>query len=92
MKLYQYKTKVITKLLNYKPQSEREEQLIDLLLTKVRNLRTMTLPNFLLTIHLALSEETSDKFKNLLKSLIPNEEEVNELLEERGNENENRNC
>mgnify|MGYP000279969209 CR=1 FL=1 len=83
MKLYEYKTKAMTLLLNYQPQSPREKELIDRLMIKLNELRTMTLPRLLLDIHLIINHENvSDEFKGLLKKLIPREDEVKEMIVE----------
>lgn len=83
MKLYEYKAKVVTLLLNYKPKSEREKQLIDHLITKANQLRAMTLARFLMDIHLIITyENVSEEFKDLLRKLIPSERDIDELLGE----------
>jgi len=83
VKLYEYKAKAMTLLLNYQPKSPREEELIDRLMIKLSELRAMTLPRLLMNLHLIINRENvSDDFKELLKKLIPGEEDVKEMMTE----------
>jgi hypothetical protein len=80
--LREFKTKYLVKLLNLKKQllekypdkAQRVEYVVDLLVTKLENLRTFTLTDYIATLYHA-----SKEFKEL-EALIPAEEEVNELL------------
>ena len=83
MRLYEYKAKAMTLLLNYQPKSLREKELIDRLMAKLSELRAMTLPRLLMDLHLIISHENvSDDFKELLRKLIPREEDIKEMLTE----------
>jgi DNA polymerase III sliding clamp (beta) subunit (PCNA family) len=81
--LREFKAKYLAKLLNMKKQlldrypekRERVEYIIDLLASKLENLRTFTLTDYLFTLHLATKEFPE------LEQLIPTEEEVQELIE-----------
>ena len=83
MRLHEYKAKAMSLLLNYMPKSQREGELIDLLMRKLEMLRAMTLPRLLLDIHLIISHEpVSDEFKALLRQLVPSPSEVEEMVRE----------
>ena len=83
MKLYEYKAKAMTLLLNYQPKTSREKELIDRLMVKLNELRAMTLPRLLMDLHLIISHENvSDEFKELLRKLIPREEDIKEMAAE----------
>jgi hypothetical protein len=81
--LREFKAKYLAKLLNLKKQlaekhpdkHERVEYIVDLLASKLENLRTFTLADYLFTLHLATKE-----FREI-EQIIPSEEEVEELLE-----------
>jgi hypothetical protein len=80
--LREFKTKYLVKLLNLKRQllekypdrAERINYVVDLLVTKLENLRVFTLTDYIATLYHATKE-----FKEL-EALIPAEEEVDELL------------
>jgi hypothetical protein len=80
--LREFKTKYLTRLLNLKKQllerypdrAERINYIVDLLVTKLENLRTYTLTDYIATLYHA-----SKEFKEI-EQLIPTEEEINELL------------
>ena len=82
MTLREFKTKYLAKLLNLKKQllekypdrAERINYIVDLLVTKLENLRTFTLTDYLATLYHA-----SKEFKEI-EQLIPTEKEINELL------------
>jgi len=82
MKLREFRTKYLTKLLNlskelkskYPDKSERVEYLTSILSTKLYNLRTFTLADYIYTLYL-----TTTEFKEF-EQLIPSEQEVNELF------------
>jgi hypothetical protein len=84
MKLREFRTKYLTKLLNlskelktkYPDKSERVEYLTSILSTKLYNLRTFTLADYVYTLYLASTE-----FKEF-EQLIPSEAEVNELYKD----------
>jgi hypothetical protein len=88
MKLREFRTKYLTKLLNlskslkekYPDKSERVEYLTSILSTKLYNLRTFTLADYIYTIYLASTE-----FKEF-SDLIPEEQEVNELYKNQDDE------
>lgn len=83
MKLYEYKAKATALLLNYEPTSDRERYLRDHLLTKVSNLRTMTLSTFLRDLALIIDyEDVSDGFKEVLRKMIPSPEEIDRWIGE----------
>jgi hypothetical protein len=79
--LREFKAKYLAKLLNLKKQliekypdrSERLNYIIDLLATKLENLRTFTLTDYLFTLYLATKEFPE------LEAMIPGEEEIQEL-------------
>jgi len=81
--LREFKAKYLTKLLNLKKQlvekyperAERINYIVDLLASKLENLRTFTLPDYLFTLHLAAKEIPE------IEQLVPTEEEVQELIE-----------
>jgi hypothetical protein len=83
MKLREFKAKYLAKLLNLKKQlvekyperAERINYITDLLASKLENLRTFTLPDYLFTLHLAAKEIPE------IEQLIPSEREVEELIE-----------
>ena len=84
MKLYEYKAKAMTLLLNYQPKSQRERELVDLLMRKLSELRGMTLPRLLFDVHLIINHEpqVSDEFKALLRQLVPKEQDIEEMVRE----------
>ncbi|NPA96614.1 MAG: hypothetical protein GXO32_03315 [Crenarchaeota archaeon] len=83
MKLYEYKTRAMIALMNYEPKNPRERQLIDMLMIKINNLRAVTLPRLLMDIYEIIHHENvSEEFKQVLKKLIPSEEEARELIED----------
>jgi hypothetical protein len=81
--LREFKAKYLVKLLNLKKQlvekyperRDRVEHVVDLLASKLENLRTFTLTDYLFTLHLATKEFPE------LEQLVPSEEEVQELIE-----------
>jgi phage regulator Rha-like protein len=81
--LREFKAKYLARLLNLKKQllekyperADRVNYIVDLLASKLENLRTFTLADYLFTLHLATKELPE------LEQLIPAEEEVRELLE-----------
>jgi hypothetical protein len=88
MKLREFRTKYLTKLLNltkslkekYPDKAERIEYLTSILSTKLYNLRTFTLADYVYTLYLASTEFS--EFANL----IPSEQEVNELYKDQDDE------
>jgi hypothetical protein len=81
--LREFKAKYMAKLLNLKKQllekyperAERINYIVDLLASKLENLRVFTLTDYLFTLHLATKEIPE------LEQLIPPSEEVEELIE-----------
>jgi hypothetical protein len=84
MTLREFKAKYMTKLLNMKKQlvekypdrADRVKYVVDVLVSKLDNLRVFTLTDYLSTLYHATEE-----FKEL-EELIPSEKEINELLEQ----------
>jgi hypothetical protein len=82
MKLREFKARSLAKLIEIKRQllekypdrSERVNYIIDLLATKLENLRTFTLTDYIFTLY-----QASKEFKEL-EQLIPSVQEINELL------------
>ena len=80
MKLYEYKTKYLSKLAIYEPRSEREKQLKDTIINKLYSIRTMTLPYLIHALYEIIEHENvSEEFKDLCKSMI---EDVQKLEKE----------
>jgi len=83
VRLREFKAKYLAKLLNLKRQllekypdrAQRVEFIIDLLVSKLENLRTFTLTDYMTTLYYA-----SKEFREI-EALIPPAEEVEELLE-----------
>ena len=81
MKLREFRTKYLTKLLNlskslkekYPDKADRIEYLTSIISTKLYNLRTFTLADYVYTLYLASTEFSE------FEQLIPSEQEVNEL-------------
>jgi hypothetical protein len=82
VELREFKTKYMAKLLElrqqllekYPSKRDRVELVVDALMTKLYNLRTFTLPDYLHTVYLASKEFPE------LQAMIPSEEEVKMLL------------
>jgi hypothetical protein len=80
--LREFKVKYLTKLLNLKKQlvekyhdkADRIDYIVDLLASKLENLRTFTLTDYIFTLY-----QASKEFKEL-EELIPSVKEINELL------------
>lgn len=71
MKLYEFKAKFMSRLTVYDPRTEKERELRDMLIVKLNNLRTMTLPSFVLTLYEIIEHENvSDEFKKLCREMI----------------------
>ena len=81
MKLYEYKARAMSILMNYEPRNNREKVLKDMLIVQINNLRRMTMPRLLMDLHLILNHEplVTDDFKNIIKKLIPKPEEVEKI-------------
>jgi len=79
MRLHDFKAKWIAELTLYTPRSERERELRDRLVTKIYNLRAMTLPDLLHTLYLIIEHEknVSTEFRNLCRSIV---ESLSELV------------
>jgi hypothetical protein len=80
--LREFKAKYLAKLLNLKKQllekypekRERVEYIVDLLASKLENLRVFTLADYLFTLHLVTKEFSE------LEQMIPSEKEIEELV------------
>jgi len=71
MKLYEFKTKFMTKIALLKTTNKREKELKDVLMTKLNNLRAMNLPNLVHTLYLIIEHENvSNEFKKLCREMI----------------------
>ena len=71
MKLYEFKSKAMLLLINYKPKLKREQELRDLLITRIDNLRSMTLPWLLRLLYEVVEHENvSSEFKSLCRKII----------------------
>ncbi|RLG79478.1 MAG: hypothetical protein DRO40_12800 [Thermoprotei archaeon] len=71
MKLYEFKTKYMSRLALLETTSKREKELKDMLMTKLNNLRSMNLPNLVHTLYRILEYENVGKdFKELCKSMV----------------------
>jgi hypothetical protein len=86
--LREFKVRYLTKLLNMKRQliekyperKERAEYIVDVLVAKLEQLRTFTLPDYLATLYSATKEFPE------LEALVPTEQEIQELYEGEKNE------
>jgi hypothetical protein len=84
MTLREFKSKYLARLLNLKKQllekypekREQIENITDMLVVKLENLRVFTLTDYIATLYYASKEF------NEIEQLIPSEEEVDELLED----------
>ncbi|MEM1842233.1 MAG: hypothetical protein QXL19_07640 [Ignisphaera sp.] len=84
MKLREFKALSLSKLMSlskklkekYPNRQERVDYIVDVLATKLQNLRTYSLTDYLFTVYLA-----SREFKEF-EELIPDEQTVKSLLEE----------
>jgi hypothetical protein len=82
MKLREFKAKYMAILLElkeeleqrYPDRAQRVDYIVDVLMSKLENLRTYTLPDYLHTVYLA-----SKEFREF-KRMVPPKEEVEELL------------
>ncbi|RLI85098.1 MAG: hypothetical protein DRP01_07015 [Archaeoglobales archaeon] len=80
MKLHQFKAIYITQLTLYNPESNREKELKDLLISKIYNLRTMTLPDLAHTLYRIIEHENvSESFKDLCKFMLEDIKKIDEL-------------
>ena len=80
MKLYEYKSKYLSKLALYEPRNEREKQLKDIIINKLYSIRTMTLPYLIHTLYLIIEKENvSSEFKEICREMI---EDVQKLEKE----------
>ena len=71
MKLYEFKSKAMLLLINYRPKLKREQELRDLLIARIDNLRSMTLPWLLRTLYeIVEHENVSEKFKDVCRKII----------------------
>ena len=78
MKLYEYKTKYLSKLALYEPRNEREKEIKDLIMNKLYSIRTMTLPYLVHTLYLAIEREKdiSDELKGIFEEMIADAGEI----------------
>ena len=72
MKLYEYKTKYLSKLALHKPKNDREKQLKDHIINKLYPLRSMTLPYLLRTLYEIIEHEkdVSTEFKDICRDML----------------------
>jgi len=86
MKLAKFRAKYMAKLqelkqrllVSHPERKERIEYICDLLMSKLQNLRTHTVADYIFTIHLATKEFPE------LKELIPPTKEIEEILDAEG--------
>jgi hypothetical protein len=84
VELREFKTKYMAKLLElrqqllekYPSKRDRVEHVVDTLMTKLYNLRTFTLPDYIFTLYLAAKE--FEEFKQM----FPSEDEIRGLVED----------
>lgn len=71
MKLYEYKTKYLSILALYKPGSEEEAKLKDVVIRRLYDLRTMTMPYLLTFLYEVINrEDVSEEFKKICINMI----------------------
>lgn len=71
MRLYEFKTKYMTKLALLEPSNEREKQLRDILITKLSYLRSVNLPSLVHTLYEIIEHESVSKnFKDLCRLML----------------------
>jgi len=71
MKLYEFKSKAMLLLIRYKPKTRREQELRDLLISRIDNLRSMTLPWLLRSLYeIVEHENVSKEFKDVCQKII----------------------
>ena len=79
MKLYEYKTKYITKLTLYQPKSKRESELRDMLINRVYPARAMNMPLIVHTLYqVIVHEDVSEEFKQICREMIEDASRVGE--------------
>ena len=82
MKLHQFKAMYITKLSLYTPETDREKELKNILVNKIYNLRTMTLPDLAHTLYqITEHENVSDDFKNICRQMLSDIQKIDELYQ-----------
>ena len=73
MKLYQFKAKFLKRLILYRPKNAKEQQVRELLIARLENLRSMTMPYFLSTCHAILRDsEISNELKKIVEEMVEN--------------------
>ena len=71
MKLYEFKSRSMLLLIKYQPKTRREQELRDLLIARIDNLRSMTLPWLLRLLYEVVEHENvSSEFKSLCRKII----------------------
>ena len=71
MKLYEFKSRAMLLLIRYKPQNSREKELKDILISRIDNLRSMTLPWLLRTLYeIVEHENVSKEFKDVCRKIV----------------------
>ena len=72
MRLYELKSKYISKLALYESKNDREKQLKDLVINKLYNIRSMTLPYLVHTLYEIIEHErdVSSEFKEICKQML----------------------
>jgi len=72
VKLYMFKAKYLKQLILYRPKNSREAEIRDILISKLENLRSMTMPYFLRTLHEIVAHEksVSDELKKIVMDMI----------------------
>ena len=71
MKLYEFKSRSMLLLIKYQPKTRREQELRDLLIARIDNLRSMTMPWLLRTLYeIVEHEDVSEEFKDICRKII----------------------
>ena len=79
MKLHEYKAKWIRELALYEPKSDREKELVDILVNKLNTLRMMTMSNFAFILYQIIwNENVSEEFKELCRNMLRDTGDIKE--------------
>jgi len=72
MRLSEFKTKYMAVLALYEPRNEREKELKDIIINKLYNARTMTMPYLVHTLYEVIEHEprASDELKRICRDMI----------------------
>ncbi|RLE54350.1 MAG: hypothetical protein DRJ40_10945 [Thermoprotei archaeon] len=77
MKLYEFRTKYMTKLALYQPKNDREKELVSELMIKLNNLRSSKLPSLVFVLHQIIQyEKVSRDFKDLCRFMLEDIEKL----------------